>query len=267
MQDDKVNELMPQELAWFRELKLLCQTHQMDVSSDYEIACYAIVSKGSTVKALSRMAKMKKLEKAHNLSAIDSVKAYETVVELCPGMFSACGRDRKGRPAIFFDFSKCLPSAITQGGEEAWRCVLKVLLDAFDASTSTIHDVREGTSWLCNCHGMGWRNFSFEMEKKISMLYQDGYPIKIKAMYLSNPPFILNAMITICKVFLKKKLQERIKIIQQQQASDYFDGQDIPRALAGGCQVKYEDWLKDQLATRQHSIAEFAAKLASSAST
>ncbi|EKX36432.1 hypothetical protein GUITHDRAFT_117430 [Guillardia theta CCMP2712] len=203
MQADK-NELTPQELAWFRELKLLCETHHMEVSSDYEIACYALVCKGSTVKALSRMAKMKKLEREHNLSSIDSVTAYQTLAKLCPGMFAACGRDKQGNADADLQFSSTSQNAFHRPFQEAEKrpgrylppllppfthsppssrqCTLKVLLDAFDASTASIHDVREGTSWLCNCNGMGWSNFSFEMEKKISMLYQDGYPIKIKAM-------------------------------------------------------------------------------------
>jgi hypothetical protein len=66
------------------------------------------------------------------------------------------------------------------------------------------------------CQMLGWHNFSLKMEEKAACIYQDCYPIKIKGMVLVNSPWIVNAMVRLVKVFLKKKLSDRIINVNQQ---------------------------------------------------
>jgi len=51
------------------------------------------------------------------------------------------------------------------------------------------------------------------MEKKGAELYQDSYPIKYKSMAMVNGGWLLGTVIGMCKLFLKKKLADRIRTL------------------------------------------------------
>lgn len=53
------------------------------------------------------------------------------------------------------------------------------------------------------------------MEEKAAMLYQDCYPIKIKSIILVDAPWIVNTMVKLARIFLKKKLSDRIMNVNQ----------------------------------------------------
>ena len=46
----------------------------------------------------------------------------------------------------------------------------------------------------------------FEGQKRFAGLYQDGYPLKLKAMVMVDAPWIMTAILKICRLFLKKKV-------------------------------------------------------------
>ena len=85
----------------------------------------------------------------------------------------------------------------------------------------------------------GWKNFDSELEKKFAGMYQDCYPFKFKLMLMVNPPWYLSTMIAIVKVFIKKKLADRLKSVRTEKAKgdkllyNHVERHQIPPALGG----------------------------------
>ena len=109
---------------------------------------------------------------------------------------------------------------------------------------------------ITQCKGMGWKNFSLELEHRAAVLYQDAIPCRFAAMPCVNAGPILRAMLALCKVFLKKKLSARIFSCKPEELmSKYGYSPDaLPPLLGGTCTTPtYEDWAKAQLAAREVS--------------
>ena len=85
----------------------------------------------------------------------------------------------------------------------------------------------------------GWKNFDSEFEKKFAGLYQNCYPLKIKYMLLINPPWYLSTMMAIVKLFIKKKLADKIKCVWTKKAKgkkllyNHVERHQIPPGLGG----------------------------------
>ncbi|KAJ1488242.1 hypothetical protein T484DRAFT_1784016, partial [Baffinella frigidus] len=186
-------------------------------------------------------------EKLHEYTNEEALAFLEKSL---PGAFLPAGRNLEGlvtfgMGAADFDVNK-------MSGDRAQSLMFKANLLMYDGLTSTIEDARKGCVFAMDTKGLGWHNFSMEIEKKSSKLYQDGYPIKIKglekksvilcqdvyrikikAMFMINPPLILSVFIKICKVFLKKKLRDRMKNIKSEALPEHFDMSELPTELGG----------------------------------
>merc|ERR1719461_2391889 len=70
--------------------------------------------------------------------------------------------------------------------------------------------VRKGMIQVGSLKGAGWKNFSMAIEKKAAPLYQEAIPIKFRKMYMAETPFVFRMIINLCKVFMKKKLMQKL---------------------------------------------------------
>eukprot|EP00039_Didymoeca_costata_P004044 m.71083 g.71083 ORF g.71083 m.71083 type:complete len:166 (+) comp12206_c1_seq2:566-1063(+) len=115
---------------------------------------------------------------------------------------------------------------------------------------STLPDIRRGMCFFGNCTHLGWSNFDLRFERKISEIYQDGYPIKLNAIYLMNTPTIIRAMLKLASVFLKKKIRDRMNLIKEDDLWDYFSPENVPEVIGGEQKVNGDQFVRDNLAQR-----------------
>ena len=52
--------------------------------------------------------------------------------------------------------------------------------------------IRKGIVFMADCEGMGWKNFSFEAEKRAAQFYQDAYPVRMKSIVMLDAPRIVS---------------------------------------------------------------------------
>mmetsp|Transcript_30519 Transcript_30519/g.72566 ORF Transcript_30519/g.72566 Transcript_30519/m.72566 type:complete len:261 (+) Transcript_30519:153-935(+) len=253
----KGNELSQEEELWLGAVLAACKAHNVTPKSKYEAACYALVCKGNAKAAVNRIVKVQKFEFDEKLHEYTNEEALAFLEKSLPGAFLPAGRNLEGlvtfgMGAADFDVNK-------MSGDRAQSLMFKANLLMYDGLTSTIEDARKGCVFAMDTKGLGWHNFSMEIEKKSSKLYQDGYPIKIKAMFMINPPLILSVFIKICKVFLKKKLRDRMKNIKSEALPEHFDMSELPTELGGTFDTPFRAWLQAGLARRAASVKEFGA--------
>mmetsp|Transcript_6737 Transcript_6737/g.17243 ORF Transcript_6737/g.17243 Transcript_6737/m.17243 type:complete len:261 (-) Transcript_6737:51-833(-) len=251
-----MTQLTDEEERWVSSLLEACKTENVHVKNKYEAACYAIVSKGNTKKAIARLKKIRGIESVEALDQVDIKDAWEFLDTKMPGCMQAAGVDNQGRVAIFMDYSAFLPGAIKSPTE--WKFVLKAFFNLFDCVAATIEDVRQGCCFVAFCKGMGFNNFSLEMEKKFSEVYQDGYPLKFKQITMVDPPSIISAMINLCKVFLSKKLMDRLQCLPSSSLPGLVSDDKLPVCYGGSYKQPLSDWLSQRGAARKASEGSFA---------
>jgi hypothetical protein len=79
-----------------------------------------------------------------------------------------------------------------------------------EALNSDFDEIRSGCVMATQCAGIGWHNINMELEKRCAPLYQDAFPCKFKSMPMVNPGTLMSMILKLMKLFLKKKLAQRI---------------------------------------------------------
>ena len=102
--------------------------------------------------------------------------------------------------------------------------------------------VRNGVSVLILLENFGWANFSLETEKVFMEVLQKKFPIRIKKLFLINPPFIMSAILALTTPFLSAKMKERQQKITLEELHMLIPSEDLPLALGGSRVMNVEEW-------------------------
>jgi hypothetical protein len=117
---------------------------------------------------------------------------------------------------------------------------------------------------------MGWRHFDQKLEKIMAEVYQDTFPMRWAKFGLLKPPIILRAMMQIMRLFIKKKLMDRMKVCRSsQEVFEWVDKDQVPKQFGGHLDYSESDYLRDlrtwekssspyYLARQEHEDDEFA---------
>jgi len=122
----------------------------------------------------------------------------------------------------------------------------------------TIGVFREGMDYLRNgliviqdMDGYGWKHFDIDFQKKMSSMWQDVFPMRVKAMYILNPPGIFDAVMKIAKTFNKSKIMDRIEILAKKDLTRFIDKTQLLEDFGGELtmdadarEADLKEWLK-----------------------
>lgn len=72
---------------------------------------------------------------------------------------------------------------------------------------------RNGVEMIQDLDGYGWKHFDVEFQKKMSTVWQDTFPMRVKKIIVLNPPTIFNAIVKIAKSFNKTKMMDRLEVL------------------------------------------------------
>jgi hypothetical protein len=103
----------------------------------FELAQYAIVTKGNVKKAMSRLKKLRKIEAEYGTETMDLATASAEVERACPGSFYAAGRDSLGRPMFVMRYADFNPKGFET--PHHWNCLVRCKLAySLDALATTV---------------------------------------------------------------------------------------------------------------------------------
>jgi len=94
------------------------------------------------------------------------------------------------------------------------------------------------------------------LDKKLASVYQDAYPIKIKKIFIVNPPSFLVALMEVAKLFMKKKLLDRVAPVRPEGLPEYFEHDQIPAYLDGGYTQDFWTKREENIKIHRASVAE-----------
>jgi len=103
---------------------------------------------------------------------------------------------------------------------------------------------RNGLIIIEDLTGLSFKNIDLTMQKKINELATGNFPQLMKSILLINPSPFLKVVLKLCKLFMKKKLMDRIKVVTKEELKDYVDADVLPKHFGGNLEFGYEDTKK-----------------------
>jgi hypothetical protein len=257
--------LTDEEKGWAMAIKKAMMEEDTALAAqvtDMEYAQHAIVAKEKVPKALKRIKRLHAFKEAHGIQdkysldgAMESIQKFEA---LSPGVISSFGQSENGRYVFVMLYREFI--ANNYRNKEDWDNCFAAFFYLFEAMQPDIYSIREGLAMIADCEGMGWKNFSLEMEKNATALYQDSYPARIKELTMLNAPGILRAMYVLIAPFLNKKVKEVFHMTGKvEDVQSRFPKDALPTTL-GGTQgsIDMEQKLREALKTRIGNQGKFS---------
>lgn len=170
--------LTAEETAWAKALKQALVDEGIEQpASDFELAHFAIVSKGDVKKGVKRVTNYNKLIKSeYSYTQEEALATIGFMNRKWPGVLPTCGKAPNGGPMLCCDVNPYLPGelgkASTPEGAVEWKTMMLELVLFFHCSASNLDECRTGMTMITQCKGMGWKNFSLELEHRAAVLYQ-----------------------------------------------------------------------------------------------
>jgi hypothetical protein len=179
--------------------------------ADFEYAHHAIVAKDNVDKALTRIRRLDAFKEEYEIPSKPTVKeAMECINKfnlLAPGFFTSFGIDENdGRHVLSGDYKAFLPDSVNSKAD--WKNMFAALFYIMEAMQPNIGAIRSGVVWLFECEGLGWKNFSIEMQKRAVVLFKDSYPLRIKELSQLNASILMRVIYNVCKPFLSLRVKE-----------------------------------------------------------
>lgn len=236
------SKLTPTELACAKEIKqAVVEQDGPDVAAklaDLEYAQLAMVTKGKLKRALKMIRRLQTFKEDHGIDpATDTPESVLATIQQfergSPGFFMSLGTNAAtGRAVTVWRYAAFNPK--NYHGTEEWKLCFAAFFYLLDAMAPDIATIREGMCMVCECEGMGWKNFSLEIEKHGAALYQDCYPVRFKEMTCLNAPVIFKAMYQLCKPFLSKHTKKILNMTGElEQVQETHPKDMLPTTLGG----------------------------------
>lgn len=226
----------------------------------------------------------------YKLDEISSNEASEWLHRKLGHMMINVGNDKDGFVGYGVHYGQFFPSVIETDEDE--RLLIKAVADNMRCISPNIATVRRGTFLMGDAKDMSFQNFSvsleqvsptpllgpkkapnklawgavdiqsmsfFHREQKLSSVYQDSFPVKVKKMYMVDPPLIGDARYTplsripLCEFHFRPGLPRDTCVIlhipmtlsfsMQSSPCHVADGKALPQAEADRasplCQVRF----------------------------
>ena len=142
--------LTAEEAKWAKELKAALVAAKVDLpASDFELAHFAIVSKGNVTKGVKRVTNYNQLIKPeYSYSQEEGLRAIGFFNRKWPGTILTCGTAPNGGPMLACDVNPYLPAQMadpkTPEGEIEWKSMMLELVLFFHCCASDLDDCRHG---------------------------------------------------------------------------------------------------------------------------
>ncbi|XP_022105240.1 tyrosine-protein phosphatase non-receptor type 9-like isoform X2 [Acanthaster planci] len=162
--------------------------------------------------------------------------------ELLSGKFTILPhRDTTGAAIALFSAKLHAPNAVPM------QAVLQAVVFQLDHALSDNNTQRNGLTCIYNMTESSFANFDMNLSKKLLSMLREGYPARLKRVYVVTPPLWFKAMYKLLAPLLKEKIKERVTLVSAERLCRYIPAMALPRELGGSAEVKHLDWLNSCL--------------------
>jgi len=111
---------------------------------------------------------------------------------------------------------------------------------------------RNGLCFIADMKSVGWKNLDMKLQKTVNSALMDNFPMKISQVIVINPPSIFKPLLAGSRLFVKKKILDRINTMEESELSDFISQDQLSSDLGGNFRFTIEtyiDWVDNVIAT------------------
>jgi len=97
----------------------------------------------------------------------------------------------------------------------------------------TFDNITQGFSGIHDTMGFGWKNFNRKMEEVMTKLFTKSMPLRWKDFLIVDAPWWFIIIGNICKLFVPKKIMDRMKICKRKDVKAIVPNWKIPKQMGG----------------------------------
>jgi len=102
---------------------------------------------------------------------------------------------------------------------------------------------RNGMIIVSDLSGMGWHNVDFELQRRMSDAMLDCFPMRVTKIVLLNPPWMITGFLNGLSIFIKKKVMDRIGVMENRENLVEFIGKDnLWTGFGGDLEYDMKTW-------------------------
>ena len=235
-------EISPQELLWAQTIKSAAhEDPDLDATclSDFEFLQHALIAKDNTKKRLNRIKRLQKFKTEYGIMLVGSfeqgMRDLTKYRDTHPDAVLSIGFLPNHRAVMFGDNSEFLAKNFQT--QEAMNISLRGLFYLLQTCQPNAATIRAGFSLVIDGQNMGMHNFSMEMEKRVSLLLDQAYPMRMNQIVFANSSWWMRLLKKIAQTFMSKKLRQRYILPDDIQTylkdSPYSDVDMLPAKWGG----------------------------------
>jgi len=156
----------------------------------------------------------------------------KTTMQMNFAMMIPGARAKDGSSILYCKLSRLVPG-------DMGKNFIKILVDyvVWNNSVGTFMDGldyhRNGLIFIADLEGVGWKNIDINLQKKVNGALMDNFPLRIKKVLILNPPPIIQAILSCIRIFLKKKIMDRMEIVKQEDILNFVDEDQLWTEVGG----------------------------------
>lgn len=234
------NELFPEEWDALQELKKNAITQYFN---DRFLAAFLLARKLDINRTLELLKSHMKWRKDHNMQTLPSFESLHKDLILSGfGLKIPGARDKNGCGLLFCKLGNMIPENFKDCDDEVVKWVIWNNTEGNLWEDMDFH--RNGLTFVFDLADIGWKNVDLGLQRKINATLMDNFPMRVTKVLVVNAPSIFKSLLAAARLFVKKKVTDRIQLIEMEQIKDHVDEDVLPVIFGGSNPYKMQDFLK-----------------------
>eukprot|EP01126_Amoeba_proteus_P011446 TRINITY_DN14619_c0_g1_i14.p1 TRINITY_DN14619_c0_g1~~TRINITY_DN14619_c0_g1_i14.p1 ORF type:complete len:201 (-),score=29.54 TRINITY_DN14619_c0_g1_i14:105-707(-) len=124
---------------------------------------------------------------------------------------------------------------------------------------SSMDYFRNGIMMIADLENMGWENIDLTLQSRMSSALLDNFPMRTCKILILNPPWILNAFLDALRLVIKKKVMDRVYVLQDKsELLVHVSKENLHSRWGGDLHYEMPDWFsfcveQDQISSLNRS--------------
>jgi hypothetical protein len=102
---------------------------------------------------------------------------------------------------------------------------------------------RNGLIIVSDLTGMGWHNVDMELQRRMNDALLDSFPMRVTKIIILNPPWMVGAFLEGLRLFIKKKVMDRIGVMEDRaHLLEFISKENLSTDFGGDLKYGMQDW-------------------------
>jgi len=114
---------------------------------------------------------------------------------------------------------------------------------------------RNGLQVVLDFSEVSMKNIDIGLAKKLNSALLENFPMRISRIWILKPPTVFSAVVSACRIFVKKKIMDRVKIATQEEIQEYIDAGELAAEFGGNLEVttlNYIEFIRDAVGVKRN---------------